>query len=72
MRIGVGLGKEGGEKRLERQGVSRRDFMKFCTAVAVAMGMGPAFPRKWQQPLPGSAPMLSICTRPNARAVQKQ
>lgn len=43
MRIAVGLGKQSGEERLERQGVSRRDFMKFCTAVAVTMGMGPAF-----------------------------
>ena len=43
MRIAVGLGKEGGEERLERQGISRRDFMKFCTAVAVTMGFGPSF-----------------------------
>ena len=25
------------------RGISRREFMKFCTSVAVAMGMGPAF-----------------------------
>ena len=43
MRIGIGLGKEGGEKRLAERGVSRRDFLKFCTAVAVTMGMGPGF-----------------------------
>ena len=42
MRIAVGLGKKGGEERLERQGISRRDFMKFCTAVAVTMGLGPS------------------------------
>ena len=30
MRIAVGLGKKGGEERLERQGISRRDFMKIC------------------------------------------
>ena len=38
MRIAVGLGRERGEKELEASGVSRRDFMKFCTAVAVTMG----------------------------------
>lgn len=43
MRIAIGLGKEGAEERLEKKGVSRRDFLKFCTAVAVTMGMGPAF-----------------------------
>ena len=40
MRIAVGLGKENVEARLERQGVSRRDFLKFCSMVAVTMGMG--------------------------------
>ena len=39
MRIAVGLGKENVEARLERQGVSRRDFLKFCSMVAVTMGM---------------------------------
>lgn len=43
MRICIGMGKDGAEKRLEERGVSRRDFLKFCTAVAVSMGMGPAF-----------------------------
>ncbi|XPV75445.1 MAG: hydrogenase small subunit [Desulfovibrio sp.] len=43
MRLSVGHGRDGAEERLEENGVSRRDFMKFCTAVAVAMGMGPAF-----------------------------
>ena len=38
MRIAVGLGKKGGEERLAQQGVSRRDFLKFCTA----MGLGPS------------------------------
>ena len=42
MRIAVGLGKKGGEERLAQQGVSRRDFLKFCTAVAVTMGLGPS------------------------------
>lgn len=42
MRIAVGLGKTDGQERLERQGISRRDFMKFCTAVAVTMGLGPS------------------------------
>ena len=43
MRVGIGLGPTNAEERLERGGVSRRDFLKFCTAVAVGMGMGPAF-----------------------------
>lgn len=43
MKIHVGLGKEGVEERLEKHGVSRRKFMKFCTAVSLAMGMGPTF-----------------------------
>lgn len=43
MRIAVGLGKENVEARLERQGVSRRDFLKFCSMVAVTMGMGTGF-----------------------------
>ena len=43
MKFSVGLGKDGVEERLGRRGVSRRDFMKFCTAVAAVMGMGPSF-----------------------------
>lgn len=43
MKLYVGLGRDGAEERLERRGVTRRDFMKFCTAIAAAMGMGPAF-----------------------------
>ncbi|MCA1944617.1 MAG: hydrogenase small subunit [Desulfovibrio sp.] len=46
MKCYIGRGKDQVEERLERRGVSRRDFMKFCTAVAVAMGMGPAFAPK--------------------------
>ncbi|HEU6438239.1 MAG TPA: twin-arginine translocation signal domain-containing protein, partial [Nitratidesulfovibrio sp.] len=41
MKISIGLGKEGVEERLAERGVSRRDFLKFCTAIAVTMGMGP-------------------------------
>jgi [NiFe] hydrogenase small subunit len=40
------MGKEGAEERLEQRGVSRREFMKFCTMVAAAMGLGPAFAPK--------------------------
>ena len=47
----VGLGKGGAEERLARKGVSRRDFMKFCTTVAAVMGMGPAFAPKVAQAL---------------------
>lgn len=46
MKISVGHGREDAEQRLEQRGVSRREFMKFCTAIAVAMGMGPAFAPK--------------------------
>ena len=51
MNFSVGLGRDDAEKRLERNGVSRRDFMKFCAAVAAAMGMGPAFAPKVAQAL---------------------
>lgn len=43
MKFSVGLGRDGVEERLAARGVSRRDFMKFCTMVAVALGMGPGF-----------------------------
>ena len=43
MRIAVGLGKEKAGERLERRGVSRRDFLKYCGAVAAIMGLEPAF-----------------------------
>ncbi len=43
MKFFVGLGKEGAEERLKQNGVSRRDFMKFCATVSAALGMGPAF-----------------------------
>ena len=39
MRIAIGMGKNDYETRLEQQGVSRRDFLKFCSAVAVCMGL---------------------------------
>ena len=58
MRIAVGLGKKGGEERLERQGISRRDFMKFCTAVAVTMGFGPSFASKVAAALTGRRPSV--------------
>lgn len=43
MRISIGLGRDGAEKRLQDRGIGRREFMKFCAAVATALGMGPAF-----------------------------
>ena len=33
MNFSVGLGRDDAEKRLEQNGVSRRDFMKFCATV---------------------------------------
>ncbi len=46
MKISVGLAKDSAEKRLLQRGVTRRDFMKYCTVVAAALGMGPAFAPK--------------------------
>lgn len=46
MKFSVGHGKDGAVERLEKRGVSRRDFMKFCGTVAAVMGMGPAFAPK--------------------------
>lgn len=58
MRIAIGLGKEGAQERLERKGVSRRDFLKFCTAVAVTMGMGEAFAPAVAEALTGKRPSV--------------
>lgn len=41
MRYSIGLAKDGVEERLEKSGVTRRDFLKFCSAVAVTMGLAP-------------------------------
>ena len=57
MQISIGLGKEGAEERLEKRGVSRREFLKFCSTVAVAMGLGPAF-------APAVAKALTSAARP--------
>ena len=46
MKFSVGLGKPGAEERLEKSGVSRRDFMKFCSTVAAVMGMEASFAHK--------------------------
>lgn len=46
MKFSVGLAKEGAEQRLENCGVNRRDFMKFCAAVAAAMGMEASFAKQ--------------------------
>jgi [NiFe] hydrogenase small subunit len=34
------------ERRLESKGLSRREFVKFCTLVSAAMGLGPSFAPK--------------------------
>jgi [NiFe] hydrogenase small subunit len=46
MKVSVGLGKPGAVERLEKSGVSRRDFMKFCTTIAAVMGMEASFANK--------------------------
>jgi [NiFe] hydrogenase small subunit len=40
MRIAVGLARDNVEKRLQAHGINRRQFLRYCTAVAVAMGLG--------------------------------
>ncbi|SMP74136.1 hydrogenase small subunit [Desulfonatronum lacustre] len=46
MKFSVGLAKDDAEKRLACRGVNRRDFMKFCAAVAAAMGMEASFAKQ--------------------------
>jgi len=46
MKFFEGPGMKGVEERLALNGISRRDFIKFCLAVSAAMGMGPAFAPK--------------------------
>lgn len=46
MKFSVSLAKEGVEERLASRGVSRRDFMKFCAAVAAVMGMEASFAKQ--------------------------
>jgi [NiFe] hydrogenase small subunit len=58
MRIAVGLGIKSGEERLESQGITRRDFMKFCTAITVTMGMRPAFAANVAAALTGHRPSV--------------
>ncbi|MDR2051626.1 MAG: hydrogenase small subunit [Deltaproteobacteria bacterium] len=58
MRFSVGLAKEDAVERLEKRGVSRREFLKFCSAVAVAMGMGPAFASRVAAALTGKRPSV--------------
>jgi len=43
MRISIGHGEAVDDKLLKKRGVNRRDFLKFCAAVAVSMGMEPLF-----------------------------
>ena len=72
MRIAVGLGKENVEARLERRGVSRRDFLKFCSMVAVTMGIGDRIRRQVARALtmPAALPWYT-CTTPSVRAVRE-
>ncbi len=43
MKYFVGLGKNDGEERLSRRGVTRREFLEFCATVAAAMGLEATF-----------------------------
>lgn len=56
MRFAVGLGKPNAEERLENNGINRRDFLKFCATVAVAMGFTPAFAENVAAALTGKRP----------------
>lgn len=58
MRFSVGLAKEGVEERLEKSGVNRREFLKYCSAIAVAMGLGPSFAPKVAEALTGRRPSV--------------
>ena len=58
MRFAVGLARDNVEKRLEEKGINRRQFLKYCTAVAVAMGMGPAFAPEVAKALTGKRPSV--------------
>ena len=55
MRFAVGHARDDVEKRLQEHGIDRRQFLKYCTAVAVAMGMGPGFAPTVAQALTGGA-----------------
>lgn len=48
------------EKTLGEKGISRRNFMKFCSAVAVALGLGPSMAREVAAALtsPDRSPVL--------------
>lgn len=56
MRFALGLGKQDRKERMERQGVTRRDFLKFCAVVAAAMGMPPAYAKNVEAALIGRRP----------------
>lgn len=43
MRISIGLGKAMDDKHLKERGIDRRDFLKFCAAIAASMGMEALF-----------------------------
>ncbi len=61
MRFAVGLARDDVEERLEARGIDRRQFMKYCTAVAVAMGMGPAFAPEVAKALTGGSGKKRPC-----------
>jgi len=58
MRFSIGLGKGDVEQRLAEQGVSRRDFLKFCSAIAVTMGLAPTMAPSIAKALTGRRPSV--------------
>ncbi|MDR2503104.1 MAG: hydrogenase small subunit [Deltaproteobacteria bacterium] len=58
MRFSIGLGKTDALERLEQRGVSRREFLKFCSAVAVVMGLGPGAAESVAAALTGKRPAV--------------
>ncbi|MDR2161296.1 MAG: hydrogenase small subunit [Desulfovibrio sp.] len=55
MRIAVGLARDNVEKRLQAHGITRRQFLTYCAAVAAAMGMGPAYASRVAKAMTGGA-----------------
>jgi [NiFe] hydrogenase small subunit len=55
MHIAVAPARDDLDERLVARGLDRRDFLKYCAAVAAAMGMGPAFAGEVAEAMTGGA-----------------